>query len=280
MSDIVWLASYPKSGNTWMRAFLFNLFFNARKPMDINQIGGGDLITSESLLRWYEPLDPRPASTWTPEEVAAMRPRAQQAIADSVKGTIFCKTHATLTVVRNQPTINMAVTSGALIVVRNPLDIVLSLADFFGKPVDETIAIMATENFELPGDNVGVVETLGSWSQNVKSWTARPSPQLHVVRYEDLLDAPEKTFAGIVKFLGVQPTEERLETAIDNSSFKVLSAQEQKHGFAERSAHQRRFFRTGKAGGWREGLSTQQVDRIVAAHGEQMARFGYLPDAG
>ena len=278
MGNIIWLASYPKSGNTWMRAFLFNLFCNTREPLDINQIGGGDLITSESLLRWYEPLDPRSPSAWSTDDVARLRPRAQQAIANSVQGTIFCKSHSALTVVRAHPTINMAVTSGALVIVRNPLDVVLSLADFFGKPVDDTIAIMGTEDYVLPTDGQGVSETLGSWSQNVASWTAKPSPQLHVVRYEDLLADPERAFGGVTAFLGLEPPNWRFKTAIENASFKVLSAQETDHGFGERSQHQKRFFRSGKAGAWRQNLTKSQIADIVTDHREQMSRFGYVPE--
>ncbi len=277
MGNIIWLASYPKSGNTWMRAFLFNLFCNTREAMDINQIGGGDLITSESLLRWYKPLDPRPPATWTADDIARMRPRAQQAIAGSVEGTVFCKNHAVLTTSRGLPTINMQVTSGGLVVVRNPLDIVVSLSDFLGKTIDDAITIMATENYELPANDVGVSELFGSWSQNVASWTSKPSPQLHVVRYEDLLAKPEQAFGGVISFLGLSPPDWRVETAIRNASFKVLSAQEKEHGFAERSPHQKHFFRSGKAGGWHQKLSKKQVDRIVADHRDQMSRFDYVP---
>jgi hypothetical protein len=277
MGNIIWLTSYPKSGNTWMRAFLFNLFCNTREAMDINTIGGGDLITSESLLRWFQPLDKRPPKAWSADDIARMRPQAQKAIADSVAGTIFCKNHAALTMVRGHPSINMAVTSGALVIVRNPLDVVLSLADFMGRPLDDAITIMGTRDFELPSSGQGVGHTIGSWSQNVASWTARPSPQLHVVRYEDLIDRPDEIFAGVTAFLGLTPPDWRLKTAIENASFDVLAGQEKDHGFAERSAHQKRFFRSGKAGAWRDSLSEAQVARIVADHREQMARFDYLP---
>ncbi|MEJ2083836.1 MAG: sulfotransferase, partial [Acidobacteriota bacterium] len=39
MTGIVWLASYPKSGNTWLRAFLMNFLDPGKRPVDINQLG-------------------------------------------------------------------------------------------------------------------------------------------------------------------------------------------------------------------------------------------------
>jgi hypothetical protein len=98
------------------------------------------------------------------------------------------------------------------------------------------------------------------------------------VRYEDLLADPRKGFAGVVDFLGLKPPDWRFETAIANASFKVLAAQEKADGFAERSPHQAKFFRSGRAGAWRRKLTRAQITRIVADHRDQMARFGYLPD--
>ena len=63
-----------------------------------------------------------------------------------------------------------------------------------------------------------------------------------------------------------------------HASFKELRKQEDSEGFPERSAAQERFFRSGKAGGWRDVLSDNQVHRIVAVHRAQMARFGYIPE--
>jgi hypothetical protein len=277
MGTLVWLASYPKSGNTWMRAFLHNLFRDPSQPMNINQLAGS-LSQGESSLGWYRLIDTRPVSEWTQEDVSRMRPKVHKLIAQGQQGSIFCKTHNALVTVRGHPTVNQQVSGGAIYIVRNPLDVVLSFADFQGVSVDIAIKIMATPNFETPIGERNTSEILGSWSQHVESWTAKPNPQLHVVRYEDLIASPTKTFGGVTTFLGLKTPRERLERAIKNSSFKVLQNQEQKFGFAERPAHQEKFFRKGTSGQWKKELSAEQVAAICEAHREQMARFDYLPE--
>ena len=279
MGDIVWLASYPKSGNTWMRAFLHNLFHNEARPVDVNRMQG-EILQSDGALMWFQMVDRRPVSAWSPEDVAAMRPKVCELIARGQPGSIFCKTHNALMTVHGHPTINLQVTSGAIYIVRNPLDVAASSADFMGASRDRAIEIMGTDDLEMPHDlernNVSIVA--GSWSQHVLSWTGRPNKRLHVVRYEDMLKKPSATFGSVARFLGLKPSRQRLLRAIRNSSFGSMQSQEAAGGFRERSDHQQRFFRRGQAGGWKDELSESQVQRICDAHGEQMKRFGYLPD--
>lgn len=278
MGNIIWLASYPKSGNTWMRAFIHNLFRDPDKPLNINEIGGGMLTTGDAVMDWYKRLDPRPPEQWTRKDIDAMRPKVHRLIADNHPGTIFCKTHCAILHMRGQPTVNMDVTAGAIYIVRNPLDIVLSFADFQGVDIDKAITVLGTHNCELPNDKESVSEPLGSWSQNTESWTAKPNPRLHLVRYEDMLEAPMRTFAAVTRFLGVDAPQARIERAVESSSFKVMREQEDKFGFNERSPAQERFFRKGTAGHWKDELNDGQVERIVSRHREQMQRFGYVPD--
>lgn len=277
MGNLVWLASYPKSGNTWMRAFLNNLFRDPNQPLNINQMTGA-LSQGESSVGWYRLIDDRPPEAWTAEDVSRMRPRVHEIIAQSQDGSIFCKTHCALLSIRGFPTVNLQVSAGAIYIIRNPLDVVISFADFQGADIDTASRMMATENFETPLGGSNVIEILGSWSQHVATWTAQQNQSVHVVRYEDLSMSPIKAFGGVGKFLGLDVPRGRLERAIKNSSFKVLRAQEDKLGFVERSPAQERFFRKGKAGQWRETLSRDQIAAVVDAHREQMDRFGYIPE--
>ena len=278
MGNIIWLASYPKSGNTWMRALLHNLFTNARKPLPLKEMGGGGITTAATTLKWFQPLDPRPSSQWSVADIDRMRAPAQKVIADAHQGSVFCKIHAPVMRIAGHPTVNLSVSTGAIYIVRNPLDVAISFADFEGIPIDKAITLMATDDLVMPRTDDGINEVLGSWSQNVVSWTARPNPGLHVVRYEDLSDDPVATFRKVTAFLRLDVSKERLERAVRHASFKELRKQEDSDGFPERSAAQERFFRSGKAGGWRDVLSDNQVHRIVAVHRAQMARFGYIPE--
>lgn len=276
MGKIIWLASYPRSGNTWLRAFLHNLLRDPKQPYDINRLTDFTLIDADA--RWYAQFDPRPASQYTKEEVAALRPRVHEAMTRSFPDSIFVKTHNALLEDRGTALITMEHTAGAIYVVRNPLDVAISYAKHFGVSQDEAIEAMNRPGNEtLGGQEHFVYEVFGSWSQHVHSWTARPAPNLHIMRYEDMLAEPEKSFGRTAAFLGLSVTPERLRRAIANSRFDVLRRQEQKAGFKERSLKADRFFRAGSAGQWRKVLTPAQVEALVEAHREQMTRFGYWP---
>jgi len=278
MGNIIWIASYPKSGNTWVRAFLHHLFVNADRPLPLDATRGGEISASGSSLHWFQSIDKRPPTSWTSQELAAMRPEVQKMIAASRQGSVFCKTHLPLLRLHGQPTINMSVTAGAIYIVRDPRDLALSFADYHGISIDKAIEWLATENLEVPASERQTAEPLGSWSQHVASWTQRPSPAIHVMRYEDLHADPEATFARLAAFLNLQAPVERIARAVEHTSFKSMRALEDRDGFDERSPLQERFFRKGVAGAWRDDLSSDQAKAVLAGHREQMARFGYLPD--
>ncbi len=124
-------------------------------------------------------------------------------------------------------------------------------------------------------------QILMSWSSHVKSWTGAPDMRLHVMRYEDMLAKPFKTFSALSGFLGLPVEPERVKRAIRFSAFRELEAQEDKDGFAEaRPDGKAKFFRSGKAGGWRKALSQQQVAQLIEAHHKTLIEFGYLTDDG
>jgi hypothetical protein len=213
------------------------------------------------------------------DEIAAARHEVQQRIADEYDGLIFTKTHQALVIDRGHATINFAVTSGAVYIVRNPLDVAISYAHHMGRTIDETIDAMATPDIETAITDKAVYEVYGSWSQHVHSWTRKPHPAIYVMRYEDMVAEPSRTFSGLVRHLVLDATPAQIADAIERSSFAKLKSQEERDGFRERPEMAQRFFREGRPGQWREALTAAQVDRIVHDHGEEMARFGYLPDA-
>jgi len=119
MGKILWLASYPKSGNTWVRLFLANLIKgDGSNPVALSRIGEATL--AEPGTAGFSLLDQRPWQEWSIEDIARMRPQVQERIAGTGEGVVPVKTHSAFVVVRGTPMINMGVTAGAVYVVRNP----------------------------------------------------------------------------------------------------------------------------------------------------------------
>jgi len=276
MSNVLWLASYPKSGNTWVRAFLHNLLVDPDEPFDINRMSA--LTQGDSQAQWFRQLDPRSATTLSNREIAALRPRVHRLIAESARETVMVKTHNALIAVEGVSMITLEVTAGAIYVVRNPLDVALSYAHHLGATLDAIIELMGRTDFATPASEHHVPEHQSDWSSHVQSWTQRPSSALHVVRYEDLKEDPLSYFGALARFLGLAVDDARIEKAIRFSSFDALRAQEDKGGFIERTPAQDRFFRSGASGEWRNKLSPAQIKRMVERHRTQMARFHYVPE--
>jgi hypothetical protein len=279
-SGIVWIASYPKSGNTWARAFLHNLVKIRNGESDEQDINEMARFSTWELdkKRYAHFLGFEPDNSTHRNEIAATRHAVHRQVADTTEGLIFVKTHNALVMDRGHATVNFAATSGAVYIVRNPLDVAISYAHHAGAPIDDTIEYMSRKDVETEGSDIAVYEVHGSWSQHVWSWTRNNNRALHVMRYEDMLAKPEKAFAALARHLLIDFTPQQLRTAVEHSSFARLQTQEKKRGFRERPPNaDGNFFREGRAGQWKDVLTPAQIDRIVRTHDEQMRRFGYLP---
>ncbi len=280
LHGILWLASYPKSGNTWTRNFLHNLL-NILEGVDedvqdINKMN--ELTFWEISAEPYEKLLGKPVTLATREEIAEIRPKVQELIAARVDGLAMIKTHHCLVNDRGHPVINTKVTAGAVYIVRNPLDVAISLANHISGTIDDAIDMMEARGTETLVSDKSVYEVYGSWSQHVDSWTRKPHAAIYVMRYEQMLEDPTKIFGKLARHLLLKPKPEQLQLAIERSSFDNLKKQEAEQGFKEKPDKAEVFFRSGKSGEWRDKLTRRQVRQIVSTHHEQMERFGYLTD--
>jgi hypothetical protein len=272
---ILWLASYPKSGNTWMRAFLANLILDPPEPLPLKRIG--EACPSEPAETWFRPFATGKVADLRPAEVAALRVKAQERAVSLNKNVVPMKTHSYLGEDCGHPIFSMKATYGAVYIIRDPRDVAISGADHFGKPLDDMIAMMA-DPFAVCAAMPGTIvhELQSSWSNHVESWTKWNHPGIFVVRYEDLLADPFDQFGRVARRFGITTDRERIRKAVEFSSFKQLQKMEAEQGFVERSIHSERFFRAGRSGGWQEKLAAEQVKRIEGDHAAQMKRFGYL----
>ncbi|MCZ4281164.1 sulfotransferase domain-containing protein [Kiloniella laminariae] len=271
MPGILWLASYPKSGNTWMRTFLANLIADSKEPLPVNKVS--EICSGEANTRWYNGVFNKPLEELSRQEIADIRVDVQRAISRLSKNVLILKTHNFLGEYLGKPLVAMDATGAAVYIVRDPRDVAISAADHFGVTIDKAIKILAKESTK---SDRPIYEVYNSWSNHVKSWTQIPHKTLMVYRYEDMLEKPEETFGAISRKLGITKDEARIQRAITHSSFKVLQTIEEEEGFTEKSKNSERFFRAGKSGQWQSVLTDKQVKQIEKDHGHQMKKFGYL----
>ena len=275
MPGILWLASFPKSGNTWTRAFLANLILDPPEALSLQRIG--EVCPSEPAEIWFRPFAKGKVADLSGPEIAALRVKAQERVVSLNKNVVPMKTHSYLGEDSGHPIFSMQATYGAVYIIRDPRDIVLSAADHFGKTLDDVIAWMADPQAmckRMPGTIVHELQS--SWSNHVESWTKWNHPGIFVVRYEDLLADTLDQFGRIARHFGISSDTARIRKAAEFSSFKQLQKMEAEQGFVERSIHSERFFRAGRSGGWQDKLTADQVTRIESDHAAQMKRFGYL----
>lgn len=201
MGGIYWLASYPKSGSTWFRAFVQNLRADGETPVDINEIQTGLIAGARG---WIDDVLGFDTADLTDEEVDRLRPHVYRWSAR--EGDIgYHKIHDAYTRLPDgEPLASREGTLGALYIVRNPLDVVASFANHMGCTIDEAIAKMGDPNFQMArrgGLFHQARQRLLSWSGHVASWIDSPELRREVVRYEDMLFRPRDTFTRAARFL-------------------------------------------------------------------------------
>ena len=280
--NIVWIASYPKSGNTWVRAFIANLLGDGGGPVHINCLPA-DNANTRLLFDTMTGID---SANLPAEEIDELRPGFYQALAASSEQPRYYKIHdAYRCLPDGSPIFPAAATRRTLYIVRNPLAVAPSFARFLGRDIDSVIAEMNDDGHALNQEDRDITRMLpqlvSSWSGHVRSWLdAAIGMKVHLMRYEDMLREPEHTFAEAARALGFEGSAAEIRRAVEHSSFARLKEMELADGFRERPPLAAAFFREGAANGWRDVLSGAQVAAIVARHGDMMRRLGYLDADG
>lgn len=278
MGSIVWLASYPKSGNTWLRAFMANLVADRAAPLALDELHA--YTDEEARADRFRELAGRPNTELAPGELAALRQDVHALMAARAQGTRLVKTHNACGVFEGHPLFNWQVTAGAVYVVRNPLDVAVSMTHHYGLTLDEAISRLGDDRVASINDELYVSHFIGSWSTHVRGWAdmaVRAAGKVIVLRYEDLLEKPAKSFARAARLIGLGQDKARIERAIRHAAFQTLTALEKRDGFREAVDEKTRFFFRGRANQWREALTPAQVAQVVHDHREQMQRFKYVP---
>lgn len=277
--DNVWLASYPKSGNTWMRIALITLR-GGGKAIDL----GGMINSIGVFLAMRHRLDMAldiDSSDLSPEEAQLLRPKIYGLIDTQARKTTIWKIHDCWErTADGEAMFPVEATARAIYLVRDPRDVAASFAHHFEMDVDRAITVMGDRDYRVAARtdaaHFHLPQRYSSWSQHVTSWIDQSGLDPLVIRYEDMVADFAASLKCVAEALGWPCDDGAIEATVSSTRFDRLRDQERAGAFPEGLRGGRLFFRRGVAGGWRDTLSPAQAARIERDHGEVMARLGYL----
>jgi hypothetical protein len=290
----VWLASYPKSGNTWLRLLIANL--SATKPVDINDLPErGGIASARGPFDYLLLID---SGLLTHDEADCLRPRVYEELASGAQDdeydkletphpVRFVKVHDAYTLTpKGEPLLaGRRGADGAIVIVRDPRDVAPSLANHNRSTIDDAIGFMNKTDAGFCAtrkrQHIQLRQQLPGWSGHIASWLDQSDIPVHLIRYEDLKADTVAILSRALAFAGRAASDEEIRRAVAFADFAELKNQETDRGFREAPRRQPGvpFFRRGEAGGWRDELTGEQVARIEAEHAPMMLRLGYALSA-
>lgn len=270
---LYWLASYPKSGNTWFRIFLSNYLTNGKA--DINNMS--DLGTMASNKRLIKKLNPNYKRYFDAEEMNNLRPDTYRLYNDTLTKPVYNKIHDAYRILDNgKELIPSDISAGIIYFIRNPFDIAVSFSNHMGFSIDKSIEKMNDNKFKIGGVRKQLSQHLFTWSNHVLSWSEQKNIPVLILKYEDMLDDTFNQFKSSIKFLGLKYDENKLKTAIEMSSFDKLKKIEEKIGFKEKPKKSEKFFNKGISWYSMDILNSNQKFNIYIQHKEIINKFKYI----
>ena len=279
---IIWIESYPKSGNTWIRAmlsayfyandgnFFFELLDNIKEfPKHseyLNKISAGKNLVEI-------------AKEWIPAQ-AMLNLKLRTP-------TIFLKTHSAICSIDGSDFTDDKNTLAALYIVRDPRNVVSSLSNHFNLSIKKSLELIVDKNKTISNPinknkNIGLT-VLSNWKTNYQSWRDWKSVKVKIIKYEDLIYSSKNTFINILNFLKefmkIEFNENKIKNVIQSTEFKRLKLFEQKYGFKESAAmfdQSKSFFNLGPHNDWKKLLDKKTSEKICECFEDEMKELGYI----
>ena len=277
---IIWLASYPKSGNTWVRIFL-NSLFSKTNQTNINEIK----ITQFPQRKDFEGLSDNVDDL---QEFVKHTITSQIRINLDNKTKIF-KTHNAYWKTGDNYFTDSDNTLGCIYIVRDPRNIITSIKNHFDKKnIEKALEFLKDERkiigtLNKPELEADLPTVISSWKNHYNSWKKLKTNYL-LIKYENLLSKPEEEFLKVTNFLekisNFRFKKEDILKSIQNSDFKKLKKQEDNTGFVEaqkdKEGNPIKFFNLGPENNWKKSLDTKIIKEIENSFEKEMIELNYL----
>ena len=285
---IIWIASYPKSGNTWIRSLLSSYLFSDDGKFSFKLLNNIEQFSSKNLsLKLSEKLNyqSRISKNWIPS----------QEIINKDKKIHFFKTHNAICTINDNKFTDKSNTLAAIYVVRDPRNLITSLSYHYELSLDEAFSFLTNKkkiifpiNVEKKDKDINDPEDfnfLSDWSTHYRSWKNINFCPIKIIKYEDCLNDTQKVFVSILdflsKFLKFKFDKKKINNAINSTDFKSLSQMEKEEGFQEsvtssKTMKKINFFNLGKTNDWKTLLDKKFIRKIESCFKNEMKELGYL----
>ena len=271
---ILWIASYPKSGNTWIRALISTYLYSDKGDFNFALLNKIPKFVQD---KYFSPLIKLEELKKTPLKITEYWNAAQSRINLSNQ-TLFFKTHNACVSYEGKWFTDKTNTIGYIYIVRDPRAVACSKAYHSGLSIKESVNGILNENEIGYNGPYKLAEIPGNWKINYLSWKKEKNFKGIIIKYEDLIDNAEREFKKILtylkKIINIHIDEKKISKSINSCQFSKLREMEDVHGFDE--ATNNKFFRMGKKDTWKDELSRDLRRKIEVNFRDEMIELGYL----
>tara|TARA_B100001121_G_scaffold137053_1_gene120051 strand:- start:81 stop:923 length:843 start_codon:yes stop_codon:yes gene_type:complete len=277
---IIWIASYPKSGNTWVRSFVTAYYFCENGIFDIDKL---ILIQDYPNKQFFK-------ETVKKGEIHKHWESSQKNIC-SEKKVKFLKTHNSLITAFGNKFTKPEYTLGVIHIIRDPRNIITSLKNHYDfETYERALKFMQDKNKVLEDyphlKNYAKTNIINSWRINYQSWIFNKNFRRLTIRYEDMIENPQQTFEKLVVFINtlmrfkdkVDP--KKLSNAIETTNFKSLQDIENQGKFSEnvyslKDNRKIKFFYQGPENDWKKNLDENMIKKMNEYYKNDLKFFRY-----
>ena len=285
---IIWIASYPKSGNTWIRSLIGSYFFTKTGVFNfdvLKNIKQFSPVISDSIINEKLHYQSKVSQSWIPSQININKDNKIH----------FLKTHNAMCSINGNNFTDKFNTLAVIYIVRDPRNVLTSISHHYGMNQEQSFQFITNKRKIIypikPGtinkSNENDFNFLSDWSTHYNSWKNIGFCPIKIIKYEDILSNNKEAFIPVLnflsKFIKIEIINEKLENSISSTTFENLSALEKKRGFDEavysnKSQKKIKFFNLGKENKWKKMLNKKIAKSVEETFNKEMSELGYLND--